>query len=102
LSDSRVKKDVQIIPNALDKVNQIRGYTFKKIDDVVDTRYTGLIAQELQATLPEAVVEQSDGYLSISYGNVVGLLVEAIRELSQKCDALEKRPQCVCQQQAIP
>jgi hypothetical protein len=102
LSDIRVKKEMQIIPNALDKVNQIRGYTFKKIDDLVDTRYTGLIAQEVQQMLPEAVVEQPDGYLSISYGNVVGLLVEAIRELSQKCDALEKRPQCVCQQQATP
>ena len=102
LSDSRVKKDVQIIPNALEKVNKIRGYTFKKIDDLVDTRYTGLIAQELKEMLPEAVVEQADGYLSISYGNVVGLLVEAIRELSQKCDQLEKRPQCGCQQQTMP
>ena len=78
-SDERLKKDIVKIDNALEKVNQLNGYTFLKEGD--GQRTTGVLAQELLNVLPEAVFEREDGYYSVSYGNMVGLLIEAIKEL---------------------
>lgn len=47
-------------------------------------KYTGLIAQEVMKVLPEAVVTDKDGYHSIAYGNMAGILVEAIKELKNE------------------
>jgi hypothetical protein len=88
-SDSNIKTDLKIIDNALEKVNAITGYTFKNI--LTSNRHAGLIAQEIQQVLPEVVDKNNNGYLSISYGHVVGLLVESIKDLSKKMDAIEKR-----------
>jgi len=79
-SDSRLKKEVKPIENALDKVDAINGVTFSVIGGD-DTRRTGVIAQDVQAVLPEAVHQDEDGLLSVAYGNMVGLLVEAVKEL---------------------
>jgi hypothetical protein len=88
-SDIRLKKNVQVIENALAKVETLRGVTF---DHIEQGRGTGLIAQELQEVLPEAVHESADnGYLTVAYGNTVGLLVEAIKELSAKVRELEAK-----------
>lgn len=80
-SDSRLKKDLFKIDRALDKVEQLTGYTYTRID--TNERQTGLLAQDVQKVLPEAVVASGD-YLSLAYGNIVGLLVEAIKELRQE------------------
>ena len=87
-SDSRLKKDLEVIPNALDKVQQLTGYTFTRIDSGV--RQTGLIAQDVQAVLPEAV-DTSGEHLSLAYGNLVGLLVEAIKEQQKQIDELKAK-----------
>ena len=79
-SDSRLKEEVKPIENALDKVDAINGVTFSLIDGD-DTRRVGVIAQDVQAVLPEAVHADEDGLLSVAYGNMVGLLVEAVKEL---------------------
>jgi len=89
-SDSRLKTDIEIIDGALTKVAALRGVTFRRIDADMP-RQTGLLAQEVREVLPEAVVEDKDGLLSIAYGNLVGLLVEAIKELKTKVAALENR-----------
>jgi hypothetical protein len=82
-SDARLKKNVKIIDHALEKVNQLNGYTFDRID--LDTgRQTGVIAQEVLAVLPEAVDKNSDGMHTVAYGNMVGLLIESIKELNQQ------------------
>ena len=81
-SDARLKTNVEVIPNALEKVNAIRGVTFNRIED--GSRGTGVIAQEVQEVLPEAVFETANGTLSVAYGNIVGLLVESIKELQQE------------------
>lgn len=78
-SDIRLKKDILQIENALEKIDKIHGYTFTLKAN--DERSTGLIAQEVKEILPEAVAERSDGHLGITYGNMMGLIVEAIREL---------------------
>lgn len=85
-SDIRLKTDIQVIPQALAKVQQLRGVTYERIDS--GERQTGVIAQEVQAVLPEAVINMNDDNktLSVAYGNMVGLLIEAIKELNHKVD----------------
>ena len=85
-SDIRLKKDIELIPDALDKVCALRGVTYERIDS--GERQTGVIAQEVQAVLPEAVMTMADEQqtLSVAYGNMVGLLIEAIKELNHKVD----------------
>jgi len=81
-SDIRLKTDIADIPDALSKVNALHGVTYTRKD--TGSRETGLIAQEVQAILPEAVMEGTDDNktLSLAYGNLAGLLVEAIKELT--------------------
>ena len=89
-SDIRRKKDLLKIDNALNKVKQLTGYTYTNKKD--NKRYTGLIAQDVQKVLPEAVhKEELDGHLSLAYGNMMGLLVEAVKELTRKNEILEAR-----------
>jgi hypothetical protein len=91
-SDIRLKKDFEVIGGALDKVQQLTGYTFTRID--TEARQTGLIAQDVQKVLPEAVMsekgmnEGDPDTLSLAYGNMAGLFVEAIKELRAEVIAL--------------
>lgn len=79
-SDKRLKSNINTIDSALTKVNKLRGveYTMKGV------RSLGVIAQELQKVIPELVHEDSSGHLSVAYGNLVGLLIEAVKELDRK------------------
>jgi len=83
-SDATLKKDVETISNGLDKVTQLRGVTYKWINN--DTDGMGLIAQELEEVVPEAVSTDSNGTKSINYSSLVGLLVEAVKELNNRID----------------
>lgn len=87
-SDRRLKKDLLQIQDALSKVEQLTGCTFTRID--TNLRHAGLIAQDVNAVLPEAITDV-DGYMALSYGSVTGLLVEAIKELSARVEALENQ-----------
>jgi hypothetical protein len=82
-SDERKKTNIEVIPNALEKVLQLRGVTFEKLDDG-NRRHSGIIAQEVEKVLPEVVYTAEDGMKSVAYGNMIGLLIEAIKELSEK------------------
>ena len=98
VSDEKLKENIEVIDNAIDKVNQLKGVTFNyKKDGKVGT---GLIAQDLEKVLPEAVYtaqalgdhlkdEEQEEHLAINYGNTVGLLVEAIKELEARVKELE-------------
>lgn len=85
-SDIRLKTDLTKIAGAVEKVKSLTGYTYTRIDS--GERHTGLIAQDVQKVMPEAVME-TDGNLSVAYGNLMGLLVEAIKELNDRIDQLE-------------
>jgi hypothetical protein len=88
-SDERLKENVETIEGALDKVSQMRGVTYNYKSDLNDgQRGTGVIAQEMQQVMPE-VVEEGE-YLSVAYGNIVGVLIEAVKELKEELD------QCKC------
>lgn len=86
-SDERLKTDIERISGALGKVNSLDGVTFTRVDS--GERQTGVIAQQVQAVLPEAVsvAAGKDAILSVAYGQMVGLLIEAIKELDAKVDA---------------
>ena len=83
-SDIRHKNNVQLIDNALDKVNALNGVTWEWNDDVDEvtkqTPKTGLIAQDVLDVLPEVVKTRENGFLALDYSKMIGLLVEAIKE----------------------
>jgi hypothetical protein len=79
-SDARLKTNIVKITGALDKVDQLNGYTFDRTD-INTTRQTGVIAQEVMKVLPEAVLGTEETTYAVAYGNMVGLLIEAIKEL---------------------
>jgi hypothetical protein len=86
-SDRRLKTDINNLENALDKVKALQGVSFKMNNE----DKIGLIAQDTQEVIPEVVKENEEGYLSVSYGNIVGLLIEAIKEQQVKIESLEKK-----------
>ena len=85
-SDERAKKDITPITGALNKVQQLGGYSFTLKE--TDERSSGVIAQEVQKVMPELVQEGTEGLLAVQYGNMVGLLIEAIKEQQVQIDAL--------------
>jgi hypothetical protein len=112
LSDERLKKDVKVITDALEKVNQLKGVTYHFND--VANRYgfsnrdeqIGLIAQDVEKVIPQVIrpapfdtARDDEGtysitgenYKTVLYDKVVPLLVEAIKELSNKIDKLEEK-----------
>ena len=80
-SDKRLKDNIHTIPFALEKVNALRGVTYTR-KDLPDKEkvYMGLIAQETEKIIPE-VVNNNGEYKSIMYNNMIGLLVEAVKDL---------------------
>lgn len=84
-SDIRLKSNIQKIDNALDKIIKINGYTY----DMNNKRSSGVIAQEVEKVLPEVVQDRENGYKTVAYGNMVGLLIEAIKELKQEIEVLK-------------
>ncbi len=97
ISDEKLKENIQPIEDALNKVNQLKGCTFTYTPDGKES--AGLIAQDVEKVLPSAVSEselplkQDDGkeYKVLQYNQTIGLLVEAIKELTDKVEKLEAR-----------
>ena len=88
VSDRTQKENIKPIANALDKVEQLGGYTFN-YKNKPDTPMTGVMAQELLEVLPEAVYKTIDGntgeeIYAVRHGNIIGLIIEAIKELNEK------------------
>jgi hypothetical protein len=89
-SDARVKDNVKVIDNPLERIKKVRGVTFTRNDfDDKEKRYAGVIAQEIREALPEVVTENGEGFLSVSYGNTVSLLIECIKEQQTQIDELK-------------
>lgn len=87
-SDLTLKKNLLKIKNALEKVEQINGYTYEfKEDD--SKRHGGVIAQEIDKVFPEIVNTGNDGLMGVEYGNISALLIEAIKEQNTKIKNLE-------------
>ena len=93
-SDERLKENVKVIENPLEKLDKLRGVTFDWIDRE-DKRSGGIIAQELEKVMPELVREvdslkNEDSFKAVDYNGLIGLLIEAVKELSNKCNNCKK------------
>ena len=92
ISDVALKTDIELIPNALDKIDQVRGVTFTRHNG---QKSAGIIAQELEKVLPEAVREKTlalvDGktYKTVEYDAIHGLLINCIKELKEQIKELK-------------
>ena len=85
-SDARLKSEVETIADALALVSALRGVRFT----MDGSRQVGVIAQEVETILPEVVCHVEVGQLSVAYGNITGLLIEAVKELTARVAALEE------------
>ena len=89
-SDINLKKDIEIITNANEILNQINGVNFTWIKS--NKPSIGIIAQEIEKVLPQLVNERTDtGTKSVNYNGLIGVLIEAVKELSQRVEDLERR-----------
>tara|TARA_B110000908_G_C10142435_1_gene397429 strand:+ start:12 stop:983 length:972 start_codon:yes stop_codon:yes gene_type:complete len=93
-SDVRLKENIVDVDNALNKVCSMRGVYYNMIADTTKSRRLGLVAQEVAKVLPEVVIEahpedDKDSILSVDYGNITALLIEAIKELKSEVDDLK-------------
>ena len=100
VSDCRLKDNIETIPNALDKVMSLRGVEFDwNATSRKGQHDIGLIAQEVQEVLPEVVIDKKlcmgdmknneKDYKTVDYEKIVGVLVEAIKELKQEIEDLK-------------
>ena len=88
LSDANKKTNIRPIENAIEITKKLEGVRFDWIDTGAPS--IGVIAQEVEKVLPELVVE-SDGTKSVSYGNIIGVLIEAIKEQQVRIEELERK-----------
>tara|TARA_B110000902_G_scaffold46527_1_gene52602 strand:- start:1467 stop:3257 length:1791 start_codon:yes stop_codon:yes gene_type:complete len=99
-SDCRLKKYIKPISNALDKIDQIRGVEFdwKVTDEKMEKEVhsfeghdVGVIAQEIEAVLPEVVTTRDTGYKAVRYDKIVPLLIQGIKELKSEVEILKSK-----------
>jgi hypothetical protein len=88
-SDARVKDNVKTIDNALEKVIKLRGVSYTRNDIEDKSSKIGVIAQEVLKVLPEVVSQDENDKYSVSYGNITGVLIEAIKEQQKQIDDLK-------------
>jgi hypothetical protein len=81
-----LKEEIETVRGALILVRGLRGVRYTRRS--TGRREVGLVAQEVQRVVPEAV--QDGDMLSLAYGNLVGILVEAVKELAARVEALEE------------
>ncbi len=85
-SDMRIKKNIRTLENSLEKVLALRGVEFDRID--TGQHQIGIIAQEVEKLIPE-IVKETNGMKSVAYGNLVAILIEAIKEQNKRIEQLE-------------
>ena len=94
-SDIKLKENIVTIDSPLNKVKELRGVYYNKKSDELKTRRIGVIAQEIQKILPEVVLtnieKDEESTLSVDYGNITALLIEAIKEQQATIESLKDR-----------
>lgn len=101
-SDKRLKENVRRVDNALDKVDSINGVYFDWTDEYIKNNGgedgyfvrkndVGVIAQEIEEILPEAVATREDGFKAVRYEKIIAVLIEAIKELKQEVRDLKNQ-----------
>jgi hypothetical protein len=86
-SDNNLKKDINTFENSLDVISQLRGVNFRWKQN--DEQSVGVIAQELEQVLPQLVATSDNK--SVNYNGLIGVLIEAVKELSAEIEELKKK-----------
>jgi hypothetical protein len=95
-SDERLKENITLIENPLDKIIKISGYEYDWIpmEDIHvygDMKDIGVIAQEVEKVLPEIVSDRENGYKAVKYDRLTAVLIQAVKELSNRVKTLENK-----------
>ena len=98
-SDQRLKENIQIIDSPINKIEQINGISFDWKEEM-QPKYSGkdygVLAQEVELVLPEAVKDKENGFKSVKYNSIIPLLIECIKDQEKRIKELEK----ICQSKA--
>ena len=96
-SDRRFKDNLVVIEGSLDKIGKVNGYEFDWNDkqSAYKGHDIGVVAQEIEAVLPEVVTTRGDGYKAVKYEKIVPLLIESIKELKQEVDEIKQKCDCL-------
>lgn len=88
-SDERLKTDIKLLENSLDKINKLKGvcYTWK---DGHGGKEIGVIAQDIQAQFPELVSTNKDNFLTVDYPKLTAVLIEGIKEMKKDMDTIKE------------
>ena len=88
-SDMRLKKDISLLQNSLQKITQLNGYTYHWKNENTDSRLqTGVLAQEVQKLFPELVTENKEGILAVNYSGLIPVMIESIKEQQMQIEKL--------------
>jgi hypothetical protein len=90
-SDERLKKEIEKVENSLEIIGQLTGVKYTRID--TGERNIGFLAQDVKKVLPEVIHEDENGFLSIAYGNMLPVCLNAINELRARVEDLERKMQ---------
>ena len=93
-SDRRLKNEITLISEPLEKINKIGGYSFtwdEEKQDIYRGKDYGVIAQEIEEILPELVDTRENGYKAVKYDKLVSLLIEGIKDLSKQVEELKEK-----------
>jgi hypothetical protein len=91
-SDARYKDNLCVINDALTKIKEITGYTYTIRNSTTNESdgktYTGVLAQDVEKVLPEAITRDKNDVMGVAYGNMSGLIIESIKQLDKKINFL--------------
>jgi len=92
-SDERLKDNIQVIPDAVEKIQQIKGVSFDWNSNQAthEGHDIGVIAQDIEKILPEIVTTRDNGYKAVRYEKLVALLIEAVKEQQLEIDELKSK-----------
>lgn len=89
-SDARFKTNLQVIDNPVNKILSINGYKYDMLG-VDNSRQVGVIAQEIEEILPEAVYKDQNGHLGVRYTNLIPLLIEGFKQQQKEIQLLKRQ-----------
>lgn len=94
-SDERLKDNIELISNPIEKVQSLKGVTWNWNDNADELQQSlpnvGVIAQDVEKVLPELVTDRDNGYKGVDYAKLTGLLIEAIKEQQKEIDSLKEK-----------
>ena len=98
-SDKRLKDNIEPISDPIEKIKQVNGISFdwkENLDPLYSGKDYGVLAQEIETILPEAVRDKKNGFKSLNYNSIIPLLIECIKNQENRIKELEK----ICQSKA--